>query len=306
MQLRKVKSMQALTIEKISKSFANFYAVKDLSLTVPQGTIFGLLGPNGAGKTTTIRMIMGIILPDSGQIRIFGQNNSVGIRDQIGYLPEERGLYRKMKVRDILFFFAELKAVPKTQIEKQIDYWLERLDLAKWQDKKAEELSRGMQQKLQFLLTIFHDPQLIILDEPFAGLDPVNTNLIKDIILEQKKQGKTIIFSTHLMEQVEKMCDSICLINKGQRVLDGALQEVKRRYGHNHVVMEYEGKADFLDDSTLVDSHDDYGQYVEIHLRKGADPQALLSRALDTAKIHRFEVVEPSLNEIFIDVVSGK
>ena len=211
-----------------------------------------------------------------------------------------------MKLKDILLFFAELKAVHKTGVEKRIDYWLERLDLAEWQDKKAEELSRGMQQKLQFLVTILHDPQLIILDEPFAGLDPVNTNLIKDIILEQKKQGKTIIFSTHLMEQVEKLCDFICLINKGEKVLDGALQEVKSRYGHNHLVMEYEGEADFLNDSTVVDRYDDYGQYVEIRLREGADPQALLRRAMDMAKVHRFEVVEPSLNEIFIDVVSGK
>lgn len=298
--------MEAITIEKISKSFGDFYAVKYLGLMVQEGTIFGLLGPNGAGKTTTIRMIMGIILPDCGQIQIFGQDNSAEIRDQIGYLPEERGLYRKMKVKDILFFFAELKAVRKSEAEKRIDYWLERLDLAEWQDKKAEELSRGMQQKLQFLVTILHDPQLIILDEPFTGLDPVNTNLIKDIILEQKKQGKTIIFSTHLMEQVEKMCDFICLINEGQKVLDGALQAVKNRYGHNHLVMEYEGEADFLHDSTVVDRYDDYGQYVEIRLREGADPQALLRRALDTAKVHRFEVVEPSLNEIFIEVVSGK
>jgi len=295
--------MTALSVRGVTKRFGNFYAVRDLSFDVQQGQIFGLLGPNGAGKTTTIRMIMDIIMPDSGEIEVLGRQRDPGILDRVGYLPEERGLYRKMKVWDILAFFGELKGLSHSEMPSRITYWLERMDLLDWQEKKVEELSRGMQQKLQLVIALLHDPDLIILDEPFSGLDPVNTNLVKEILLEQKRRGKTVILSTHLMEQVEKICDAICLINKGQKVLGGDLAAIKRRYGRNHVIIEYRGDDEFLEDSRLIEKFDNYGNYVEIRLREGADPQILLRKALEQAEISRFEIVEPSLNEIFIETV---
>ena len=299
--------MDALVLDRVSKTFGDFYAVRDLSLRIAEGEIFGLLGPNGAGKTTTIRMIMRIILPDSGSVHIFGRSNSLEVLRQVGYLPEERGLYRKMKVRDVLNFFGELRGMSPAERNQASSLWLERLDLSSWQNHKVEELSRGMQQKLQFIITVMHRPRLVILDEPFTGLDPVNTALLKDIILELHRDGTTVIFSTHLMEQVEKMCESICLINKGQSVLMGPLQEIKAKFGKNSVIMQYHGDADFLSEDGLVERYDDYGNYVEVFLRRGADPQELLRRALKAnVKILRFEVTEPSLNDIFIETVKGE
>jgi len=293
----------ALALHGVNKAFGDLQAVDSLELQIPSGSIFGLLGPNGAGKTTTIRMVMGIILPDSGRIEILGEPNSMKARDRIGYLPEERGLYRKMRVAETLTFFAELKGVRPRQAKKRIEEWLERFELAEYAQSKVEELSRGMQQKMQFISTMLHDPDLIILDEPFTGLDPINTRLLLDVILEQHEQGKTIVFSTHLMEQVEKLCDSICLINKGKQVLGGNLREIKAGFGQRNVVLEFDGDPSFLTPDGTVAEVTDFGNHFEIRLREGADPQELLRRALEHGRVFRFEVTEPSLNEIFIKAV---
>jgi len=298
--------MVVLEINNVSKSFGSFKAVKNLYISLPQNVIYGFLGPNGAGKTTTIRMIMDIIMPDEGEIKVLGQRISDKIKDRIGYLPEERGLYKKMKVNEILVFLSRLKRIKQDNINKKIDYWLERFELIEWKNKKVEELSKGMQQKLQFIATIIHSPELIILDEPFAGLDPINTDLLKNIMLELKEQGTTIIFSTHMMEKVEKICDSICLINKGEKVLDGNLKKIKQQYGKNTVRIEYSGSNNFLNNKELIKSYNDYGQMVEITLNPGVDAQKLLIEAIKEATISKFEVTEPSLNDIFIEKVKEK
>lgn len=296
--------MQTLQLNSINKSFGDLEAVKELSLSVAPGTIYGFLGPNGAGKTTTIRMIMEIILPDRGQILINGApNTSPAVLDRVGYLPEERGVYRKMKVREALEFFAELKGLKKNLHKKKIDAWVERFGMAEVQTKKMEELSKGNQQKIQFLTTVIHEPALIILDEPFMGLDPVNAELIKDVILEQKQRGTAIVFSTHLMESAEKLCDAICLINKGRKVLDGEVKDIKRGFGRNNVLLAYDGKSDFLKNNGIIENYNDSGNYVEIKLRPGASPQALLAAAMQQAEISRFEIAEPSLHEIFLATV---
>ncbi|MDZ7330407.1 MAG: ATP-binding cassette domain-containing protein [candidate division KSB1 bacterium] len=297
--------MKVLQVENISKSFGNLKAVDQLSFEVGEGVIFGLLGPNGAGKTTTIRMINNIIIPDSGRISILNHGDFTTASNHIGYLPEERGLYRKMKVGELLLFLARLKAMPKGEAQKDIDYWLQRLDLMEWKKKKVEELSKGMQQKLQFIGTILHKPKLLILDEPFMGLDPINTNLIKDIMLELKNNGATIIFSTHLMESAEKLCDEILLINKGKNVLSGRLAEVKKRFGRENVVLEFHGDDGFLRTSDQIKKYDYYGNFVEIQLQQHADPQKLLIEAMRHAQIRKFEIKEPSLNEIFIETVGN-
>ncbi len=293
-------------MDRVSKSFGDVRAVQDLSFLVKERQIFGLLGPNGAGKTTTIRMIMQILLPDQGSISIFDKPLSQTLLDQIGYLPEERGLYPKMKVIDAVTFFGEIHGVDHSESIRRANKLLERFELHAWRSKKIEELSRGMQQKLQFICTILHKPKLLILDEPFTGLDPINTNLMKDVMMELKAEGTTIIFSTHLMEQVEKLCESICLINKGKAILSGSLNEIKSRFGKNRVRLRYEGKADFLKDKTLVDQYDDYGQYVEIGLAKNRTTQELLKHAIDSVTLNQFEIAEPSLNEIFITVVKAE
>jgi ABC-2 type transport system ATP-binding protein len=299
--------MNALTVECVTKRFGDFTAVDCLSLQVPSGAVFGLLGPNGAGKTTTIRMSMGIILPDSGSVSIFGSAFDVRSKERVGYLPEERGLYKKMKVADTMRFLCEIKGVSSRLAKESASYWLDRLGLTEWAQASVQDLSRGMQQKLQFITTIIHDPDLIVLDEPFTGLDPINTAVIKDVMLElNKKKGKTIILSTHLMEQVEKMCDSICLINRGKKVLDGALSEVKGRYGHNTVVIEYDGDSGFLEELPGVEKIDNYGKYVELGLVEGASHQAVLREAVRNVDVRRFELVEPSLNDIFIEIVGDR
>ncbi len=297
--------MQTLHLENVGKSFGKLEAVKDLSLSVSPGTMYGFLGPNGAGKTTTIRMIMEIILPDRGQILVNGQPNTRReILDRVGYLPEERGVYRKMKVHEALEFFAELKGMKKRDHAPQIKTWLERFGMTEVRDKKLDELSKGNQQKIQFLTTVLHAPDLIILDEPFMGLDPLNADLVKDVMLEQKKRGAAIVFSTHQMDAAEKLCDAICLINKGQKVLDGEVKSIKRNFGRNNVILAYDGEPDFLKQNGLVKDYNDFGNYVEVHLCDGASPQALLAAAMQQAEISRFEVVEPSLHEIFIATVT--
>ncbi|HSO75553.1 MAG TPA: ATP-binding cassette domain-containing protein [Blastocatellia bacterium] len=298
--------MNVIELRSVTKRFNEFVAVRDLSLEVRQGTIFGLLGPNGAGKTTSIRMIVNITAPDEGDVLVMGKHVSPELQPHIGYLPEERGLYKKMKVGEQLVFFANLKGLNSTEAAKRVDQWLERLELSEWKNKKPTDLSKGMQQKIQFIVTVIHDPEVLILDEPFSGLDPVSVNLLKSVILDLKARGKTIIFSTHQMEQVEQMCDDICLINHGTQVLSGALREVKRRYGKNTVIIDYEGAESFLGDD-LVKRHNRFPNYSEILLNDGADAQEVLRRALAAgARVNRFEMVEPSLNEIFIESVTGK
>ena len=298
--------MSILTIDHVYKSFKTVHAVQDLSLELPAGVIFGLLGPNGAGKTTTIRMIMDIIVPDKGKISINGKPNNQKQLDRVGYLPEERGLYRKMKVGELLSFLAEMKGIKPSQSNDRIKMWLTRFELIDRINKKVEELSKGMQQKIQFIATVIHKPKLIILDEPFTGLDPVNTELIKNVMLEQKENGATIIFSTHLMDQVEKLCDSICLINEGKAVLNGELKQVKKNFGRNSILMQYEGDARFLNDRTLVKSFVDHDNFVEIYPAEKVTIKQILQEALKEVEVSKFEIMEPSLHEIFIETVTKK
>lgn len=296
--------MQVLTLDKISKRFGDVDAVHQLSLEVEEGTILGFLGPNGAGKTTTIRMIMRIIMPDEGAISLFGELSKPKLLDQIGYMPEERGLYKNMRAIELLVFFAEMKGLSARDARQEAEKWLSRLELAAWNDKKVEDLSKGMQQKIQFAATVLHKPRLIILDEPFSGLDPVNTLLLKDIMLDLKKNGHTILFSTHQMESAEKLCETICLVNRGNRVLYGTLADIKRQFGSNRVRLRYDGKADFLDDKRFVDKYDDYGQYVEISPASGIPAQKILEHAVQQVTVYHFELADPSLNEIFIEVIT--
>jgi ABC-2 type transport system ATP-binding protein len=283
--------------------YDEFVAVADLSLQIRPGGIYGLLGPNGAGKTSTIRMIMGIIVPDSGQISAFGEPLGRAHMDRFGYLPEERGLYKKMKVLEHLVFLAQLKGLSAHDATKRAQQWCERFELTSWTEKKVEELSKGMQQKVQFIGAILHDPQLIVMDEPFSGLDPANAVGLKDVMLELAKNGKTILLSTHRMDQAERLCQSICLINHGHAVLEGDLSQIKSKYGKTHVQIKYEGDANFLREARLVQSFNDYGNYVEVRLAPGADPQELLKLAASKARINKFEIAEPSLEEIFIEAV---
>jgi ABC-2 type transport system ATP-binding protein len=248
-------------------------------------------------------MMIGITMPDRGQVRMFGEPFARRHLARVGYLPEERGLYRKMKLLEHLAFLGELRGLSRSQATARAQSWCERLDLAAWTQKKVEDLSKGMQQKVSFIAAILHDPDFVILDEPFSGLDPVNATVLKDVLLELKQQGKTILFSTHRMDTVEKLCDDICLINRGQAVLLGGLKEVKARYGRSHVQIEYEGDGAFLQSTPLVQSSNDYGRYVEVRLAPGADSQQLLRMAVERTVVHKFELVEPSLEEIFIDVV---
>ncbi len=298
--------VNALKIIEVTKRFGQFFAVKQLSLEIPEGTIYGLLGPNGAGKTTTIRMVMNIIIPDEGEIQVLGRKLDEDMKTRIGYLPEDRGLYPKMKLREQLLFLAAIKGLKTPEARRSVDSWLERFDLSDWRDKKTEALSRGMQQKAQFIATVLHDPELIILDEPFSGLDPVNTKLLKDIMLELRKKGATIIFSTHRMEQVEMICDNICLINKAEKILEGELKQIKKQYGKNTVILDYEGDAAFIQDLPAIAKLDDYGHSMEIQLKEQSDPQELLKLAVGRLQINRFEVQEPTLNAIFIDKVGGR
>lgn len=293
--------MDAIALEKVTKSYDSVTAVNAVSLNVRSGAILGLLGPNGAGKTTTIRMIMNILVPDEGSIRVLGEPVTDATRDKIGYLPEERGLYPRMKVREIIIFLAALHGLTEAESGKRADEWLERLGLSEWSDKKLVDLSKGMQQKVQFITSVIHRPPVVILDEPFSGLDPVNAATIQEIMLSMRDQGSTIVLSTHRMEQVERLCDSICLINKGRNVLDGELRAIKQSYGKNTLHVEFIGSDSFL-------SHPAVGEVtrlvtgVEAKLKPGADPQEILKAAvLAGTRITRFELLEPSLNEIFID-----
>jgi ABC-2 type transport system ATP-binding protein len=295
--------MQTIELNQVRKSYDKFVAVNDLSFNIEQGGVFGLLGPNGAGKTSTIRMMIGITVPDSGQITLFGKPFDRKSLQKVGYLPEERGLYKKMKILDQLVFLGELHGMSNSAARQAALEWTKRLQIDAWLQKKVEELSKGMQQKIQFIAALIHDPDFIIMDEPFFGLDPVNATLLKDVMLDLKKQGKTILFSTHRMDQVEKLCDSICLINKGIAVLQGDLKSIKAGYGKSNVQIEYEGNGDFLDKHPLVSACNNYGNYAEVKLAPGADAQLLLREVAERTRVNRFELMEPSLEEIFINTV---
>ncbi len=296
----------AVVLEHVTKRFDMREVVKDLSLTIRQGALFGLLGPNGAGKTTTLRMMMRILIPDEGRIEILGQPLSDRSQDLIGYLPEERGLYPRMEVLQVLVFLGALKGLPEAEAERRARQWLERLGLSEWARRKVNDLSKGMQQKAQFIAAALHQPSLMILDEPFTGLDPVNATLLKDIMLELRSHGVTLILSTHRMEQVEMMCDSICLIHQGRNVLSGELRAIKRAYGKNVLRIEYEGEDGFLHLPALIEKVNHYGGVAEIKLCPQADPQEILRAAVARGvRITRFELMEPPLNEIFIEKVSA-
>lgn len=296
--------MYTIELAQVRKSYGDFVAVNNLSFNIAQGSVFGLLGPNGAGKTSTIRMMIGITGPDSGEIRVFGRPFDRNCLEKVGYLPEERGLYKKMKMLDQLIFLGELHGMAAADARQKAIAWCERLEISEKLASKVEELSKGMQQKIQFIAALLHDPDFIIMDEPFAGLDPVNADILKNVLLEMKEKGKTILFSTHRMDQVEKLCDSICLINRGEAVLQGDLKEVKKRFGKNSVQIGYDGDGrGFLEHNTLVSSFNDYGNYVEVRLAAGADPQQLLRMVAERSRIDRFELMEPSLEEIFKQVV---
>ena len=291
-----------LRVENVTKRYGDFTAVEDLSFEVRAGRIFGFIGPNGAGKTTTIRMVVGINYPDEGQIELFGETVSPDTQNRIGYLPEERGLYKKMKISDQLRYFAALKGISQTEADKRIDFWLDRMNLGEWKAKKTTDLSKGMQQKIQFISTVLHDPDLLILDEPFSGLDPVNVEFMMDVIDEFKSAEKTIIFSTHLMETAERLCKDILIINKSRKVVSGTLRDVKAGYGKNLIAVRAVGGENVLADERLVSKIIEHADEKELHLAENADSQTLLNELINSgARISKFEEIEPSLNDIFID-----
>lgn len=291
-----------LRLENIRKAFDTKVAVDNLSLNVPRGAICGIIGPNGAGKTTTIRMVMNITIPDSGSVLLNGQPVDGSFRDRVGYLPEERGLYKKMTCEQVITYMAELKSYPKEKITPKIGPWLDRMELGQYRQRKVEELSKGMQQKLQFITTVLHEPEILILDELFSGLDPLNMELIKGVILDLKRHGTTILFSTHVMEQAEKLCDYICMISQGKKVLDGPLGDVKSQFGKNAVQLEIDGDGAFVKSLAGVKEVTDFNRYLELTLADNADPDAILKGVLQRVKVRRFAIVEPSLYDIFIDV----
>jgi ABC-2 type transport system ATP-binding protein len=297
--------MPVVELAGVTKAYESKIAVNNLSLSIDAGQMFGLLGPNGAGKTSSIRMMMGITIPDSGRVSLFGKPFERESLNRVGYLPEERGLYKKMKVLDQLVFFGQLHGLTAEEARKRATAWASRMEIADSLNKKTEELSKGMQQKIQFIASLLHDPGLIVMDEPFSGLDPVNAVLVEQTLLELKGQGKAILFSTHRMDQVEKLCDSICLINNGRAVLAGKVREIKATYERNRVIVEFEGSSAFLESDEIAEAKN-FSGHAEIRLKEGGNAQKLLREAAAVATIYRFELVEPSLEEIFIQTVGGK
>jgi ABC-2 type transport system ATP-binding protein len=299
--------MSIVELQHVRKAYDTKIAVADLSFTIEPGSMFGLLGPNGSGKTSSIRMMIGITVPDSGIVNLFGQPFHRGLLNRVGYLPEERGLYKKMKVMDQLIFLGELHGLDATSASKRAHVWCERMEITEAITKKTEELSKGMQQKIQFIAALLHEPDLIIMDEPFSGLDPVNAALLMDTLVDLRKQGKTILFSTHRMDQVEKICDAIALISRGHLVLSGGMREVKSRYPRNHVQVSFEGDDSFLQHPSIETAKNYGGQAdIKFHSLNGAGPDAqpLLAAAIQRGtRITRFEVMEPTLEEIFIQTV---
>ncbi|MBN2294607.1 MAG: ATP-binding cassette domain-containing protein [Pirellulales bacterium] len=297
--------MDTLSLDDVTKEFGSVRAVDGLSARIPAGSIYGFLGPNGAGKTTTLRMVMNIISPDSGRIEVLGHCSKEGVSERIGYMPEERGLYRKMKVRAVLSYFGTLKGMKRRDLVPEIARWLDDVGLAASADQRVEDLSRGMQQKLQFVVTAISDPDLLILDEPFSGLDPVNLELMRDIMLRMREAGKTVIFSTHMMEQAEKLCDFILLIDKGKKIIDGTLDEIRSTYPRSSIMAELEGETDFVTALPMVRGMEHDGRKLEITLTEDGDPQDLLRGLVEKVRVRSFEEKVPSLHEIFVDLVRG-
>jgi ABC-2 type transport system ATP-binding protein len=295
----------AIELSGVTKAFGRFRAVDELSLGVPRGAMFGLLGPNGAGKTTTLRMIMNITAPDSGSIRILGHAMDRQTQNRIGYLPEERGLYRKMKVIDHLYFLAAIKQVPRETAKERIAGWLDKMDLRPWVNKKVDELSKGMQQKLQFIATIVHDPEILILDEPFAGLDPINVALMREYFLDFRARGKTIVFCTHVLEQAEKLCDEICLMARSKKILEGSLKELKRRNSQGLLRLEAEATLAEIGGLPGVATAKTLDHSFVIALAPGFDQREFLKRALDRFDLRSFSQKEPDLEEIYLEAVRG-
>lgn len=295
--------MAVIEVRNISKSFGKTQAVRNVSFEVPRGQIFGLLGPNGAGKTTAIRIINHILIADSGSVTINGVEVSPKTQSMIGYMPEERGLYKKMKVGEQLIYLARLKGLSRAEAEETTQYWLDRFEASEWYNKEVGELSKGMSQKIQFIATIAHDPDLYIFDEPFSGLDPINSEMLKEIVIELRQKNKTVLFSTHRMEQVEQMCDEICLFNNGKAVLKGNLRNIKEQFGKNTVNIEFEGDHSFLDKLENVRINNRSTNFAEIRVLNGQHMQDILKIAMDHAEIYKFERVEPSLTDIFISTV---
>jgi ABC-2 type transport system ATP-binding protein len=292
--------MNVIEIENVTKTFGEVKAVDRVSLNVPQGSIYGFIGPNGSGKTTTLRMIMNIFYPDSGTIRVFGQALRGAASERIGYLPEERGLYKKMKVRDLLRFYGELKSGRK--VDKEVDEWLERLDLSAWARKKIETLSKGMAQKVQFISAVVSGPELIILDEPFTGLDPVNLEAIRNAVLDLRRRGATVIFSTHDMSVAEKMCDFIFMIFKGRKVLDGTLISIQDEYGSDTLRLRAEGGISNLKNLDGVEKITDFGGLQELRLRPEADHQEILAQIMARTRVYSFDLAKPTLYDIFLRI----
>ncbi len=298
--------MSLVSLRSVSKTYGSYKAVNDVSLEISPGCIFGLLGPNGAGKTSTIRMITGITMPDTGEITLFGEPQRAEHQNQIGYMPEERGLYRKLPVRAQLEYLGALKGLNKATLKKNIDYWLDRFEIQSWAKKKTNELSKGMQQKLQFIVTILHDPQLLVLDEPLSGLDPINSEIINEIILEEKAKGRSIMLSTHRMEQVEQLCDEIALMNLGKVILSGKLRDVKERSGKKMIRIVFSGTDNLVSrlDHFPIRIAESHPNELLFEMQPGADPKAILRSALDYVDVIKWELVEPPLKEIFLDAVA--
>jgi ABC-2 type transport system ATP-binding protein len=291
---------QAIEIRSVSKKFGAHQAVDDVSLDVPAGSIYGFIGPNGSGKTTTIRMIMNIILPDSGEVRVLGKRGTSSARDDVGYLPEERGLYKQMPVRRLLRYYGRLKGKRLREVDAAIDQWLDVLGLTAWADKRINTLSKGMAQKVQFLAAVVAQPTLLILDEPFSGLDPVNAEALRDAVLEMRRRGTTVVFSTHDMTAAEKICDRIFMIFKGRKVLDGSLDSIQQQYGHDTVRVRLGRGAAALSGLPEIESVNDHGNYQDVRLT--SDPQAFLRRIIERTSVLQFEITKPSLHDIFIRI----
>ncbi len=298
--------MNALEVSNLTKTFDKVTAVDNASFSVPEGSVFGLIGRNGAGKTTTLRMMMNIYQPDSGEIVFKGKKVGQDFKDSVGYLPEERGLYKKMKVMDTLLFLSELKGKNGKEVNRKAEEYLERFDLTDRKNSKIEDLSKGNQQKIQFIATILHDPEFLIFDEPFSGLDPINTNLLKQIILEMKQEGKVIIFSTHLMDFAEKMCDNIAMIDHGKIILDGLLDDIKKQYAKRNVSLSYEGDISFLKGNPIIEKTEDFGNTAGIKVKQPDQIQELLKILVQhNVVVKKFLADEISLHEIFVSL-AGK
>jgi ABC-2 type transport system ATP-binding protein len=296
----------AVRLTGVNKAFDGHRAVSDLFLSIPRGSVYGLLGPNGAGKTTTLRIIMNILTPDTGEVSLLGRPGDQASRDRVGYMPEERGLYPRMVVEEQLLFFAAIKGVGRAEASRRVGPWLERLGLSDWRRRRVNELSKGMQQKVQLVATVLHEPEVLVLDEPLSGLDPMGADVVRDVLLDLRRQGRTLVLSSHQMETVERLCDEIALINAGRLVLEGPLAEVKSRHGKNTIVLAYEGDGGFLGTLPGVAQLTDFGRYVELRMATGADPQAILREAAARLRVSRFEIVEPSLRDIFVERVRGQ